>query len=545
MKKFWHKSAALACCCMAVMGMTACSGGQALQSSLEGNREGSRAEAPGWERYQDTPVSLDWYVNFSWFQADWGENLVSKKITEETGIRVNFVTPAGSEAEKMNSMIASDTLPDIITLGWWENQAQEMVEKGMVYPLNELAEEYDPYFFQVIDADTAGWYTKEDGNLYCYPNSSYTPQDYKENDSIGSNQNFLVRKDIYEAIGSPDMTTPEGFCAAVKAAAEQFPEVDGYPLIPIGAEEFRQSGCNSFDKYLQNFLAVPYETGGEAVDRLLNPDYISWLKVFRELGEEGLLAGDIFIDRRSQIEEKIAQGRYFCMFYQGQDMLDQQKLLYDRNPDGAYMAVDGPKNAAGDDPTLPGTSINGWTVTFISKNCADPARAISLLTYLISERGQKLTYLGIEGEMYDVVDGKPVTRPEVQAVLETNREEYDRVYGADNTYWMFQDNVMQMQWGLQITEAERQIKEWTYPYTIYAGQYEVNFEAGTEEANISARVEQEWGKTLPALLLAKSENEFDEIFAEFLEKRDSYGYEKVLKATTEQMRQMKEKLGLE
>ncbi len=35
----------------------------------------------------------------------------------------------------------------------------------------------------------------------------------KEHDDIISNQTFLVRKDIYEAIGSPDMTTPEGFKA--------------------------------------------------------------------------------------------------------------------------------------------------------------------------------------------------------------------------------------------------------------------------------------------------------------------------------------------
>lgn len=499
----------------------------------------------GWETYADTQEELEWYVNFSWFITGWGENLVSRKITEETGTDITFVTPVGNETEKLNSMIAADTLPDLVTLGWWETQADALVEKDLVYSLNELADQYDPYFYEVIDEDTADWYRNEDGNLYCYPSSSFTPQDYETYDTISSNENFLVRKDIYEAIGSPDMTTPEGFSEAVRAAAELFPEVDGQPLIPIGAEEFGQDGCNTFGKYLQNFLAVPYEKDGMAYDRFSDEEYIRWLKTFRQLGEEGYITDDVFVDRRSQIEEKIVQGRYFCILCQGSDMLTQEKTLYARNPDSIYISVDGPKNSAGDDPRLPGGGINGWTVTFISKNCKNPGRAISLLSYLISEHGQKLTYLGVEGEMYDIVEDEIVLRPEVRELLETDRAEYDRLYGADNTYWMLQDNVMQMQWGSYLSDAEQQIKEWTYPYTIYAGQYEFDLESDTEAAEINAKVQQEWGRTLPLLLLAESEDDFDRIMQEFQDKKETYGYDRVLDAMTELMQQYKKALGLE
>ena len=118
----------------------------------------------------------------------------------------------------------------------------------------------------------------------------------------GCNQTFLVRKDIYEAIGSPDMTTPEGFIA-VKKAAEMFPEVDGDPLIPIGAHVFDNEGNVSFDKYLMNFLAIPWEKDGVYYDRYTDPEYFRWLKVFRQLGEEDYLANDIFVDTRTQMEE--------------------------------------------------------------------------------------------------------------------------------------------------------------------------------------------------------------------------------------------------
>ena len=172
-------------------------------------------------------VDLKWYVNFSWYNTPWGGNAVSEAISEKTGVDITFVSPAGSETETLDALIAGDNLPDLVTLGWWESQLSTIIDKDMVYALNELADEYDPYFWTVADEERLNWYTQEDGNVYCYHNSSYAPRDYGEDARIGSNQTFLVRKDIYEAIGSPDMTTPEGFADAVRAAAEAFSTVDG------------------------------------------------------------------------------------------------------------------------------------------------------------------------------------------------------------------------------------------------------------------------------------------------------------------------------
>ncbi len=511
------------------------------------NEESAQEEEtiPGWQLHADDKVTLEWYVNYSWFTIDWGENLVSKTITEETGIDIEFVVPKGNESEKFNALISSGTLPDIITLGWWENQIGEMINRDMVYALNELADEYDAYFWQVANPQIMDWNKKEDGNVYFYPNSFYVPRDYEERDDIGSNQTFLVRKDIYEAIGSPDMTTPEGFQDAVRKAVEMFPEVDGEPLIPIGAHEFNDTGCVSFDQYLQNFLAVPYEKDGRFYDRYTDEDYIEWLKAFRQLGSEGYLARDIFIDRRTQMEEKLAKGRYFCMIYQRTDMEAQQKKLYAENPECIYIAVDGPKNAKCDDHILPGTGSNGWTVTLISKSCERPDRAIELLSYLMSEHGQKLIYLGVEGVTYDMVDGKPVVKPKVRELLNTNRAEYDRIYGADDAYWMLQNNVMQLNWRSEPEEPMGQLEQWTYQYTHYLGQYEVNFETNTEAGNADVNIKKLWSQTLPKLLLAESDEEFDELMEDFVTERQKLGYDVVVEESERQMKEAKERLGME
>ena len=502
-------------------------------------------EIPAWQKYAGEPVDFDWYINYSWFTTGWGENIVSKKITEETGVNIHFITPSGNESEKLNALIAADSLPDFITLGWWEPQVNEMIDHNMVYALNELADSYDMYFYQVSNEDAVNWYTKEDGNIYCYPNSSITAKDIEEHDNIGSNQTFLVRKDIYEAIGSPDMTTPEGFQAAVEKAYEMFPTVDGEPLIPVGAHVFNDRGNVSFDQYLMNFLAVPFEENGEIYDRYTDEDYMRWLKMFRQLREEGLLTDDIFIDQRTQMEEKMAKGRYFCMIYQYTDMLSQQKELYMNHPERIYLAVDGPKNAAGDDHTLTTTEINGWTVTLISKNCEEPERAIAFLSYMLSEQGQLRISLGVEGETFDYVDGKPVVREEVKKILNEDRAEYDRLYGADDAYWMLQDNVMQLKWKQEADEPVKQIMEWSYQYAVYDGQYNSLFPNGSKKEYIDNEIKAMWSETLPKLLLAESEERFDEILAEFVKKREDYGFQDIQAEKTELMKMTKEKMGIE
>ena len=508
------------------------------------------AEQPGWKANAENPVKFDWYINFSWFARHWGDSKVSKYITEKTGVDVNFIVPAGNEAEKLNAMIAGDALPDLITLGWWEGQIPMMIDAGLLYSLDELAEQYDPYFFKVTDPNKIGWYTQADGHIYGYPNASYTAADYeKYKGKLTSNETFLVRKDMYEALGSPDMTTPEGFLGALRAAKEKFPTVNGQSLIPFGTNEFGDTGCSMLQGYLSHFLAIAPEKNGKFVNADLglteDPEYIRWMKMFRQAHEEGLFATDVFVDKRSQIEEKAAQGRYFCMLYQNWDMQAPQNALYAKDPNSIYIAVDGPKNTKGDDPVLAGGGIAGWTVTLISKNCKDPARAIQFLTYLISEEGQMDTNFGIEGETYTIENGIPKLTKEVAALDKSDKNKQETEIGVQYTYWMLMDNAWQAQWGAEYAPSLEQPQLWTRPYVhSYAAYDGLTLPVGSDEQIIYEDIQRRWGKVLPQLIRAESEAEFDKIVKEFNEYKKSKGIDKVIDAQTELMNINKKKLGM-
>lgn len=481
----------------------------------------ANADEPGWKADAKDPITFDWYVNFSWFNKKWGGDATAEYITKKTGVGINFIVPAGNENEKLNTMIASGKLPDFLTLGWYEEGVRKMIEGDLVLPLNELADQYDPYFIKVADPAKLGWYTKEDGNVYGYPNASSSPADYeKYGSNFTSNQTFVVRKDMYEAIGSPDMSTPEGFLNALKLAKEKFPEVNGQPLIPLGLHEFTETGNYSLEGYLQNFLAIPQVKDGKLYDRRLDPEYISWLKTFRQANQDGLLSKDIFIDKRAQMEEKIAQGRYFAMLYQRSDFATQNISLYQKDPNTAYIAVNGPANSAKAAPTLSGPGISGWTVTLISKDVKDKKRAIEFLTYLISEEGNKDMYLGEKGVTYDTIDGKDQFKPEVIDLLNKDRAAFDQKYGASYTYWMLMDTNMNLAWAPPSVDPAKQMEDWTKGKSISMSEFDnLDAPANSPEGIAGSKNTRSWGKALPKLLLSKSDAEFDEIWNKYLAER--------------------------
>ncbi|AQR96739.1 extracellular solute-binding protein [Clostridium saccharoperbutylacetonicum] len=493
-----------------------------------------------------TPITFDWYIDFSWFQTKWGTNPVSKYVSEKTGVSLNLITPSGDETEKLNSMIETGKLPDFITLSSQDYGYKRIIQSGLALPLDKISEQYDAYFMRVADKQKLEWYRENDGNVYCYPNFSSPVTDFSDyKEEKPSNQTFLVRKDIYEALGKPDMRTPQGFLSALEKAKKEFSKVDGHELIPIGFHEFSDYGNLSLDSILPNFLDVPREENGKVYDKNIDKEYIGWLKTLREANERGLLSKEIFVDKRAQIEEKITEGRYFAMLYQSSDMSAQQLELYSRDKNKVYMAIDGPSNSRLDQPKLAGDSISGWTVTLISKSCKDPKRAINFLSYLISEEGNKDLYLGIKGLTWDVINGKEQFKPEVVDLLNKDRIAFDNKYGAANTYWMLSDGDLIQKWMPEKEKPLSIISDWakgkTYNYSLFDNIYPYG---DNEEGIAFVRINKKWGITLKNLLIAKNENEFDKLLNEFITYRKEQGWDKIQKYAQQKYEENKKKLNV-
>jgi putative aldouronate transport system substrate-binding protein len=523
------------------MFLTACGLFDKKIESAANNKHGEEGQ-----NVDKTPITFDWYIDFSWFQTKWGTNPVSKYVSEKTGVSLNLITPSGDETEKLNSMIETGKLPDFITLSSQDYGYKRIIQSGLALPLDKLSEQYDAYFMKVADKQKLEWYRQSDGSVYCYPNFSSPVTDFdKYKEEKPSNQTFLVRKDIYEALGKPDMRTPEGFLSALERAKKEFPTVDGHELIPIAFHEFNDYGNLSLDSILPNFLDIPREENGIIYDKNIDKEYIVWLKTLRAANERGLLSKEIFVDKRAQIEEKITEGRYFAMLYQSSDMSAQQLELYSRDKNKVYMAIDGPSNSKLEQPKLAGDSISGWTVTLISKSCKDPKRAINFLSYLISEEGNKDLYLGIKGLTWDEINGKEQFKPEVVDLLNKDRIAFDNKYGAANTYWMLTDGDLIQKWMPEKEKPLSIISDWTKGKTYNYSLFDNIYPYGDNEEGVSfARINKKWGNTLKNLLIAKNENEFDKILNEFIAYRKEQGWDKIQNYAQQKYEENKKKLNV-
>lgn len=484
-------------------------------------------DEPAW-KLDTSPVDLSWFVGASWYGHSWGNTLTSKYVTEKTGVNIKLEVPSGEANEQITLMMTSGKLPDLITMGSWENAVKKLWEGDHVYALNELAEQYDPYFFKVAGDGTLKWYRQENGNTYGVPNDSYSPTLMHETGMTAANQTFLVRKDLYEEMGSPDLTTPEGFLNALQMVKDKYPQYKGQPISPFFAQGNVPYGMT---EYLQNLLAVPYEKDGKVYDRITDPDYINWLKTFRTAYERGLINVDFLVDSDTQVDEKTNNARYFMMVREWNGMTAVNPLLAaGDNPDSYYIAVDGPRNSKGEKAKLFPGNMDGWMVTMISKSCKNPERAIRFLSYLTSEEGQRDLFLGKEGETWELVDGKPKFKDEMVKLLENDLEKLEKEYGIMDTYWMVRNPVIINQWRPEKVPVLKQMEDFANSQAdIDSGIYKGLDPLGDSDAAVAwARITQNWEEVVPELITAKDEAAFDKTFESFLARRDSYGFDKVV-----------------
>lgn len=484
-------------------------------------------DEPAW-KLDTSPIELTWFVGANWYAHSWGDSLNSKYITEKTGVNVKLEVPSGEANEHITLMMTSGQLPDLISMGSWETAVKKLWEGDHVYALNELAEQYDPYFFKVAGDGTLKWYRQDNGNTYGIPNDSYSPNLMHETGMTAANQTFLVRKDLYEEMGRPDLTTPEGFLGALQLLKDQYAQYKGQPMSPFFAQGNVPYGMT---EYLQNLLAVPYEKDGKVYDRMTDPDYIDWLKTFRTAYERGLLNVDFLVDSDSQVEEKTNNARYFMMVREWTGMSAVNPMLAaSANPDSYYIAVDGPRNSKGEPAKLFPGNMDGWMVTMISKSVKHPERAIRFLTYLASEEGQRDLFLGKEGETWEMADGKPQLKPELVQLLDTDIERLEKEYGVMDTYWMMRNPVIVNQWRPEKAPVIKQMEDFANGQAdIDSGIYKGLDPLGDSDAAVAwARISQNWEEVLPELITAKDEAAFDKIFDNFLARRAEYGFDMVM-----------------
>ncbi len=497
------------------------------------------ASKPAWQLDTKEDVTeLTWYVNADWWNDEWGNDIVTKQMEKDLSIKINFIK---GDDTNLNTMFSSNDMADIVTIFDSNSQVAQKAN-SWAYALDDLAEKYDPYWNEVAAEDTMNWFQLDDGKTYGYPDYSNTAADY-ESGLIPANTNFLIRKDVYEAIGEPDFGDPEQFLQALKDIKEKYPD-----LIPFGFNAFGD-GAGSLGDVFQDFLGVDLETtDGKFYNRNLDEEYLSWLKTLRQAHEDGNISDDSFSDDGTAFEEKVKSGQYATIMASGTAQMSgfMQGWLTE-NPDGQYIGIDGPQSSQGNEPKLNQSGITGWMINYISKTCKEPAKAMQIFTYLQSEYGGLLTTFGVEGETFQYdADGKIELLPEVQQMKDNESDRFKKEYRLSEFIFFGHDKYQAMASDSTQTPALIQPRQWgegkLYPHFILEN---TDPDTGTQEARNLSAINTEWYTTLVSLIRSGSEDEFDQVLDEYKSFLDENGWDDIVKVRDEKMAENKEKLGIE
>ncbi|MEG1516374.1 MAG: extracellular solute-binding protein, partial [Clostridia bacterium] len=367
--------------------------------------------------FNTEPVALTAYVDWPNSFGAWGEDMVSKWITDNYGVSVDITWATTATSEELNLMMASgEPLPDFVIAQTGSAVARTLVREGFVEPLDELAKKYCPAFLELLPDEMYEIYEEPDGHLYhtvdWFADTKRLQALIEERGDLvqisGGNQTFMLNREYYEALGSPKVDTLEELKAYLKLAYETYPDIRMPLVLANTTWNDSQDAVNYFYRLRggQEWL-YPDETG--AIKLCLDdPAYKLALKDLNDLYQEGIINKETLTITNDTFTTILSDCATFA--FCGQDYNWFSKVPGGDQESGPILPILAPM-AEGltreKDLTLKFGDIaspGGTTAVFISVDSPNKARAIEYMAFKFTDEAQIAERYGIEGVTYEYKD---------------------------------------------------------------------------------------------------------------------------------------------
>lgn len=509
------------------------------ESELDWEKIGWQPDPENLEWKSNTsPITLDYYANFSWFSLDWDDK-TAERVTEKTGVDLNLSKPVTDDGQKLSTMIAGNQLPDIMTVDKNDPALQQMIEADLLWSFEDLIEEYAPQMKDIIPEEILQNYKAEDGKTYQFTTwvqGEAWQKAAKEYDQlVGTNQPMIaIRSDYYDEIGRPEIKNIDDFISALKQIQEKHPDKIGFYPADGGmlASTFASSASLSYYG-IEMGLSSDYHVkdNGEVEWVVRDESFKTSMKYLNQMYVDGLLTKDPFVDTKDVAKSKIEQGDMISYCW---TISDGTKTPAD-NPDTSYEILP-PFETYKQIRT--GT---GWLATVIPKTCKDPERAILFLEYLASVEGHSDVSWGVEGDEYKgvteganwhVVDGKPVLLEEY--VAEKNAD-WGGVASKDGLgeYWLACNELLwNLAWWDDTNEEMAKYNEWFGDYVVY--QPELDIKSPSPESEEGIIKQKAYNLLQEYSVKMVFTDDFESAYDEFISEVDKLDMEKLEQYWTEE-----------
>jgi len=359
------------------------------------------------------PLKMVFYWNYSWKTVNkkFEETIIGKEIQKRTNTTIEIQSPSGNENEKLNLMIASDTLPDVIMMD--RNEAyKKLIDLGKLVELDPYYEKYPGYRTE-SDPSTVN-FSKVNGKIYSILNWSTTPE------HATGNGGWMVNDKIYKELGSPAINTFDDLYSYLKQIKTKDYKVNGKNVIPMqfDAGNF-QAGLYQLYYSLGGIGTISnedmcYVDGDKLKFFMTDPRWEQSMVFANKLWNDGLMNSDYFVETSQQMNDKRDTGRMGVYTSSnvtgdgGDGRLNWQKI----DPAGEYQIIEPPAGGGYDQKKIANATYKtlGWNSICITKNAKNPERIFQTIDWIASDEGQLITFYGPKGYLYNELDenGYPI-----------------------------------------------------------------------------------------------------------------------------------------
>lgn len=415
-----------------ILTVAGCGGGgssSAADSSTSSKTESSAAESTsggddssattGSSGPDDTtePYEFDAYYSYQGSVKPWGEDAASKYMNEKFNIKVNYSCPEADADSKLNLMISSDDLPDVIILDRNANWLK-LINLGKLVDINTL--KYEGCSFDEDILESTQKLLSVNGGLYGIPN-------WARKGATGGNMSWMVNHDVYEQLGSPELKTLEDLHQFMLDAKEKGVKTSDdqsiFPWLPRQDDNGFYTVSAIYRSYGNPNLIDTYwsQADNDVKLAVYDDNYIAALKIANQWYKEGLFPETTYTDSNDQFVEKLSNGRAAITYYDfSQDDTNHFRTLL-QEKDGntydllgwelkdfpIYPAADGVDYVYGEE----GGTV-GWNVNCITTKAENPQRIFDLYSWMLTKDGSINMMYGPEGGLWEGKDdeGNPILK---------------------------------------------------------------------------------------------------------------------------------------
>ena len=400
---------------------------------------------------------------------------ISKAMIEKTGVYIKEVIiadPNAMDLSKINLAFSTGDVPDLVKFDQMSPNSSttynKLKDESQFVDVSQYITDEMPNL-QKLTSDKTMY---SNLNVVAGTDPLYAiPYGFPlSNDDIvydGGGGITWAREDWLKAVGvdAGDIVTMEDYGNLLQKFKDEIPDVNGLPIIPSILGGAGGNWPEAAKQYASPWFWM--QEDGTMNTQHYHEWYVKSMEFLAHCYSTGLLDKESYTQQQDMVDEKITTGRVGCYVANIKDMVEKYNpILAETVPGARFVPLYNMLYGKMVDERMEPESgvfyqqVNMKAYTCITNKVVDDGnieKVLKFLDFIASEEGQLLVNLGVEGETWEKVDGKPALKKEIYDVYASDQlgnamtqygldsyalAGYDMHYeitGGDKYNWQYED----------------------------------------------------------------------------------------------------------